>query len=411
MLGTIYLTADGLNVVISEFNIRSFKMPSLRELDTRLGTVEKDLADTWLDLQAKDLYISNKRGITTTSFRDDSRLDPGWPSSKYAIDPDWEYLTLPHTDSFTSTDIDLTTSSGTNYNTIATLTPVGVNVISQDSYTDTLSLSPASFSSVAYLQTSQSCSMNLTPSGDLLTIPFVAELLSTDDYDRWINSELAKLNDPSSWFTGGWRGGQGNSSSLANLTSGSNQTTLDTSTNKNWTAEITKNIQGFCRQTTITFSVHGLPKSSDYSVDYFLYFGGVLVPVTTINATPSGTVAGSFRPKDDKSAMGQFTIPYGTSPGQNEVKIASAPLIINGAEWRFVSTATYTTQPNTTSINKLNNCRCNCYACNRCANCWSCTGRCGTGPLSQTLTVSNLSSVLKSVDVDYYSIWHNYKCC
>lgn len=405
LLGTVYLPADGLNATLHEFNVKSYKMLKLRELDTRLGTVEKDLADTWLDLQAKDLFVSNKQGITTTSFRDSSRLDPGWIGSSYAIDPDWECITLPHNDEFVSTDVSITFSTGTNYDTVCTLTPVGVNVISQDSYTDTISLAPTDFANVQYLQTSQSASTNLYPSGDLLTIPFVSGLMSTDDYGRWINSDLVTLNDPAAWFTGGWRGGQTNNSQISSLTTGSNQTTIYSNTTKDWTSEITKNIQGFCRQRTITFNVVGLPKTSDYQLDFSVYFGGIRVPVTVLNGTPHGVTAGSFRPKDDKTAMGQFTIPYGVAPGQIEVKIISSSMIINSTEWRFVSTATYMSIPNSSVVNNLNNCRCNCYACNRCANCWTCTGRCGTGPISQTINLaSSTSRVLKSLDIDYYSV-------
>ena len=368
--------------------------------------LEKDVASTWLDIQAKNLFISNKLGLTTASFINDNRVDKGWPGISYSIDPDWQVLTLSHDDVFLSTTIDNVSTTGSTYSTISTLTPVGVSVVSQDNYTDTKSLAFSNLNT-SVAQRSQSISLNFSPSGDFLTIPLVSSATEINsDNDHWIFSDVSKLNDPSPWFNGGWRGGQLADSRIINTESGSSITSNQS--NVSWINTFLQGTQGYCRQIQISFTVFGLPASEDFALDYFLYVGGVRVMVSPTSGTPVGSIQGTFKPKTDKSASGTFTIPYGISPGQVEIKVVSSPTVIRGNEWQFIASGIYNSVANSSTINRLNNCRCNCYSCNRCANCWSCTGRCGTGPIAESFRVSASNQVLRSIDIDYYSVNNRY---
>lgn len=403
MLGTVYMPADGLNMVLHEFRISSLKVTEIQNLKSKADRTEKNLADTWLDMQAKSMPVSNKKGVSTTSFRNDERFDKGWPDLKYAIDPDWEQLALPHSDNFYNLEKDITNSTGTSYSTISTLTPVGIEIESQDKFTETVSLSPYVYSDQSRFLESQSIVMNLDPPGDFLTIPRISSSVE-EDVDTWGLSDVSKLKDPSSWFSGGWRGNQLNDQKIASDAGGSDtiKSTLEV---LDWTDRFLSDIDGNCRRINVEFTIPGgLPNPSSITTDFYLYFGGIRVDVTPTNETPTGSVLGSFRPKSDRTAKGVFTIPSNVSAGNVEVKVVSSPVILNGHEWRYASTAIYNTSTNQITSKILDKCRCNCYSCNRCANCWSCSGRCGTGPLSETFSVSSTDKILKSLEIDFYSV-------
>ena len=403
MLGTVYMPADGLNMVLHEFKISSLKVTEIQNLKNKVDRTEKNLADTWLDMQAKSMPVSNKKGVSTTSFRNDERFDKGWPDLKYAIDPDWEQLALPHTDNFYTIERDDISSTGTSYLTVSTLTPIGVEIDSQDKFTDTISLSPYIYSDQSKFLESQSIIMNLDPPGDFLTIPRISSSV-LEDTDVWGISDVSKLKDPSPWFSNGWRGNQLNDQKIASDAGGSD-TIKSTLEILDWTEQFLLNTDGNCRRIPIIFTISGgLPNPSLIITDFYLYFGGIRVDVTPLDETPTGSVLGSFRPKSNRSAKGQFIIPDNISAGNVEVKVVSSPVIINGHEWRYSSTSIYNTSVNQALSKIMDKCRCNCYSCNRCTNCWSCTVRCGTGPLSETFNVSSTDRVLRNIEIDFYSV-------
>ena len=341
-LGTVYMPADGLNMVLREFGIVAMKVTELQNIKSKVTQTETSLALTALEMQAKSLPVSNKVGVSTSSFINDSILDEGWPDQKYSIDPDWNRLTLSHTDTFLSTDIDTTLTTGTTYSFVTTLTPTGVEEIAQPSagYDSSVSIAP-NFSNQSLLQTSQISTLKLMPQGDFLSIPRV-DVNAVEDSDIWRFSKVSKLFDPSPWFTGGWRGGQRNDQALADTARGTTRIVIGDVSSKSKSSEFLFGLSGNCRQIDVKFEIlGGLPDPNALPLNFYLYFGGIFVPVTCLNDTPPGSVPGTFRAKQSKSAFGVFRIPPNVPAGKIEVKVISSPTVINGSEWRFVASTIY----------------------------------------------------------------------
>jgi hypothetical protein len=399
LLGKVYCPADSLDMVSTEFGVTTLKVIDLHNMRDRIIRTEQNLADTWLDMEAKSMEVSNKTGISTSSFRDNSRFDLGWSESAFAIDPDWEELTLPHIDYLYYTEIDEARSTGQAYTTVCTMVPNGTETISQPYYTGSESIAPYAAISQDMMMQSQSVYMNLMPSGDPLIIPKNTSVISGTDADLWSSSDIALLSDPSPWFSKGWRGNQQAETSESS-------TTLT----QTWSSTYIKNINGVCRKLSVLFDIPGgLTPVVGVELDYFVYFGETLVTVELINGTPVGSVANSFRPRpSDRGATGRFTIPSDVPEGCIEVKAISSPVPVNGQDWRVTVSAIYNATVTQELTSVFNRCRCNCYGCNRCSNCWSCTGRCGTGPVAETLESEGRLRVLKNIEFDFYSVHPSY---
>lgn len=402
MLGKLFMPADSISMVITEFGVVTMKVLDLHNLRDRVLRTELNLADTWLDMEAKSMEVTSKKGISTSSFRTTDRFDLGWEGSSFSIDPDWEELSFPHTDYLYYTEVDETLSTGKVYTTVCTLVPNGTEQISQPYYTHQESIAPFATVSQSLLQQSQSVYMNLFPSGDPLVVPKSSTLSGTStDSNLWANSSVSQLSDPSPWFAGGWRGNQ--QSEVAN--SDQVSTVTNTTLSASWSSEYISGITGVCRQLSVIFDIPGgLNPVANTDLDYFVYFGGVLVDITLINDTPNGSVSNSFRSRtSDNGATGRFTIPPNIPAGNIEVKVISSPVQVNGNDWRVTMSAIYTATVTSQLTTVFNRCRCNCYGCNRCSNCWSCTGRCGTGPLAETLEAPGKLRILKEIEYDFYS--------
>lgn len=405
-LGKVYCPADSMTMPLTEFGVTTLKVVDLHSMRDRILRTELNLADTWLDLDAKSLEVTNKKGISTSSFRDNSRFDLGWSGSSFAIDPDWEELTLPHVDYLYYTEIDEARSTGKAYTTVCSMVPNGTTTISQPYYTGSESIAPYTLISQDMMLQSQSVYMNLLPSGDPLIIPKNTSIITDTDADTWAASEVARLSDPSPWFAGGWRGNQQNEGLAGSSTDTNSNTTLSQS----WSSQYIKNINGVCRKLSVMFDIPGgLAPVAGVELDYFIYFGHTLVTPELINSTPVGSVANSFRPRSaDRGATGRFVIPSDIPEGCIEVKAISSPVSVNGADWRVTVTAIYNATVTQELTSVYNRCRCNCYGCNRCSNCWSCTGRCGTGPVAQTLESSGIMRVLRDIEFDFHSVHPRY---
>ena len=396
MLGKIYLPPDSTQMYLTEFGVTTLKVLDLHNLRDRVLRTEINLADTWLDMDAKSIEVSNKKGISTSSFRTNDRFDLGWEDSNFSIDPDWEMLSFPHTDYFHYTEVDETQTTGAVYTTVCTLVPTGTETVSQNYYTAIESIAPFEGVSQASLQTSQAIYMNLYPSGDPLIIPSASA--DGTDGELWASSSLSYLTDPSVWFSGGWRGNQ------------QDETSTTTTLTQSWSSEYVKGITGVCRRLSVIFDIPGgLAPVEGVDLDYFVYFGGVLVDIELLNGTPVGSVANTFKARStDSGATGRFSIPKNIPSGSIEVKIISSPVQVNGTDWRVTISAIYNATVSQELTTVFNRCRCNCYGCNRCSNCWSCTGRCGTGPLSETLEAVGKNRILKSIEYDFYSTHPKY---
>jgi hypothetical protein len=408
LLGKVYMPADGLNMVVTEFGVVTLKVVDLHNMRNRITTTEQNLASTMLDMDAKSLPVSNKKGISTSSFQNNDRFDLGWPDVAYSIDPDWQELTFPHEDSLYTVLVDDAQTSGTIYSTVSTLSPSGVTRIEQPYFTGHESIAPYALADQDSFLTSQSLYMTLNPSGDTIIIPRTQYFTDEADADAWSKSDVAKLTDPSVWFAGGWRGGQQDDAGQAG--DGGVQAVSSDSQTQQWSSQYIRDIQGVCRQIPVTVTIPGgLPATDELELDFFLYFGGVLVPITLLNGTPSGSVANTFRPRTtDSGADVRFTIPPNVPEGRIEVKVISSPVMINGKSWTTSVTAIFDAAVVEKLTMVFDRCRCNCYACNRCANCWNCRGRCGTGPLAETLEPIGQMRFLRNIELDFYTVNPRY---
>ena len=113
-----------------------------------------------------------------------------------------------------------------------------------------------------------------------------------------IEQQISKLEDPSPWFAGGWRGNQGTDRSVAESTTGTTSTVTSDIVTVDKTNLFMRGISGNCRQISVTFTIPGgLPDPTSTPLDLFLYFGNILVSVTPLDGTPEGSVSGTFRSK------------------------------------------------------------------------------------------------------------------
>ena len=407
-LSLIYCPADSLYVNNQNYDIQSLKVKELHKMLNRTDLLEQQISQTWLDLQAKSLPVPNKKGIMTLSFTTNDKIDPGFPGTTYSIDPDWQQLALPHTDSFASTTIDPDSSTIQQYKTIATLVPNGSNYVEQPFYTGDESIAPYALAAQTALQDAQNASMSLSPSSDTLIIPRTAVFSGLSDANAWAASDIKKLSNPTQWFSNGWTGGWGTRTfGNAYVYDFSIQTTSDVQT-ETWTSNYIRDIPGNCRQITVAWSVAGgLLPTADAALDYFIYFGGVLLTPTLTNGTPAGSAPNSFRPTASRGASGTFVIPPNIPEGRIEVKIQSTVMAINGNDWRQIVISTFDAAVVEQLTMQFTQCRCNCY-CNCWCNCYNCRGRCGTGPLAETLEPIGRKRFLKSVDIDFSRVHPTY---
>jgi hypothetical protein len=404
LLASIYCPADSLDMLLRSRGVVTFKVHDLHDMRDRVIRTEQNLASTWLDLDAKSLPVSNKKGVTTTAFHDNERIDSGWPDTAYSIDPDWEELALPHSDSFYTCEFDESVSSCEVYSNMCTLRPNATESVEQSLYTGHESIAPYALANQDNLQAGQSAYMKIKPAGDTVIIPRTINMGEGEtqaDIDAWINSDLAKLSNPTRWFSKGWTGG------TEKRVTDTGQTVDSPSTNQKetWTTSYMREIQGVCRQIRVDFDIPGgLIPTESAELDYFLYFGNTKVSPTLLDDTPRGSAPGSFRPRPiDNGASGWFTIPANIPEGRIEVKTISNPMMINGKEWRQTLIAVYDAAVVEQLTIQFEKCRCNCWChCN--CNCWNCRGRCGTGPLAETLEPEGKLRVLKEIGVDFYSV-------
>jgi hypothetical protein len=413
LLASIYCPADSLDMMLRLKDVKTLKVLDLHNVRNRLIRTEQNLANTWLDMDAKSIPVTNKTGITTTAFHDNDRIDFGWPGTQYSIDPDWEELALPHVDSFYTAELDQNSSTCAFYNTFCTLVPNGTEVIEQPFYTGNESIAPYALANQDSLQSGQSAYMLIQPHGDTVIIPRTLTFAAQADADSWAASDIAKLTNPTRWFSKGWSGG----SEKRNVTVGSYgwATFYDTidapSTNQTqkWTTEYMRDIQGNCRQIQVNFNIPGgLIPTANAALDFYLYFGGIRVIPTLTNSTPPGAVSGTFRPRPlDNGASGYFTIPANVPEGRIEIKATSTPMTINGQDWRQTLIAIYDAAVVEKLTMEFEKCRCNCWCYCNC-NCWNCRGRCGTGPLAETLEPIGRQRMLKEIAVDFYSVHPDY---
>jgi hypothetical protein len=413
LLASIYCPADSLDMMLRAKDVRTLKVLDLHNVRNRLIKTEQNLANTWLDMDAKSIPVTNKKGITTTAFHDNDRVDAGWPGTQYSIDPDWEELALPHVDSFYTATLDQNSSTCAFYNNLCTMVPNGTEVIEQNFYTGHESIAPYALANQDDLQSGQSAYMLIQPHGDTVIVPRTLHFSAQSDADLWSESDVAKLTNPTRWFSKGWSGGtEKRSVVIGSYGWATFYDTIDapsTNQTQKWTSEYMRDIQGNCRQIAVTFTIPGgLIPTAHAELDYYLYFGGIRVTPTLTNSTPPGAVPGTFRPRPlDNGASGTFVIPPNVPEGRIEVKVTSTPMTINGNDWRQTLVAIYDAAVVEKLTMEYESCRCNCWCYCNC-NCWNCRGRCGTGPLAETLEPVGRQRMLKEIAVDFYSANPNY---
>jgi hypothetical protein len=405
-LARVFCPADSLDVLVTEFGVRTLKMEDLNVMRDRVAQTEQNLASTWLDLDAKAFPITNKKGVVTTSFANNDRIDKGWPGSKYSIDPAWEQLTLPHDDSFYSLEYEPTASTCMSYDRMLSIEPNGTEIITQNFWTKDESISPYALAGQDLLSKAQSTYLVIKPHGDTVIIPRSVSFSSEADADAWANSDIAKLSNPTQWFSKGWTGGT-EQRAVVGAGSGDNHLTTASSNQKEtMVSEYMRDVLGNCRQLEITWEIPGgLFPTSALEMDFFLYFGGRVVTPTLTNGTPPGSASGSFRPRTlDNGASGTFMIPANVPEGRIEVKAESSPVNYNGKIFKQAVIAIYDAAVVEKLTMTFERCRCNCW-CNCVCNCWNCRGRCGTGPLAETLEPVGKQRVLKSI-TGYFTKMH-----
>ena len=409
IIAKIYCPADSLLMSLTNLGVQTLKVTDLHKMKNQISVTEVNLASTWLDLDAKSIPISNKKGIMTTSFTSNERLDIGWADTAYSIDPYWEELAMPHVDSFYSLSIDLANTTTQTYSSLCSVVPSGTDSIEQSNYTGTESIAPYALAGQTALEQAPSAYMTIFPTSDTLIIPRTQVFGGLTDANAWVASDVAKLSNPTKWFSKGWTGGtETRSFDNAYVVGVSIVTELDTQT-ETWTANYIRDIQGNCRQIEITWNVPGgMIPTSEAQLDYFIYFGGVLVTPTLTNSTPPGSLPASFRPVSaTNGASGTFTIPPNIPEGRIEVKIISTPMTILDNLWRQTIVVTYDAAIVEQLTMQFTQCRCNCY-CNCWCNCYNCRGRCGTGPLAQTMEPIGRKRVLKEIGIDFSKVHPTY---
>lgn len=414
VLATVFCPADSLETSLRRHGVRTFKMKDHHKIKERIETAEVNIATTWLDLDANAIPVSNKKGLMTTSFADTSRVDTGWAGSAFAIDPTWEELALPHTDSFHSSSVDVDTTTATVYQDICTIPPNGTTSIEQADYSGNESIAPYALAAQSYLGDAPSAYMTISPTGDTLVIPRTQIYESLSDVNAWLASDIAKLSNPTQWFSKGWTGGTETRTFGNAYTYDFNIVTASSKQTETLTATYIRDIQGNCRQIEVSWNVPGgMIPSSEAELDYFIYFGGVRVSPTLTNATPPGSVTDSFRPRaGTNAASGTFTIPPNIPEGRIEVRISSTSMLItdeSGVEtlWNHNIVATYDAAVVEQLTMQYQACWCNCY-CNCWCNCYNCRGRCGTGPLAQTIEPTGVRRVLKELQIDFATTSFTY---
>ena len=407
-LSLVYCPADSLAMVSTPFGTKALTAKDWHIILEKTETLEEQMAVTWLDIQAASLRIPNQTGILAVQFVNNDFIDSGWAGVTYSIDPDWQQLALPHTDAFVSTAVDTTSSTVQTYKTISTLVPNGSNYIEQTYYTGHESIAPYALAGQQALMEAQNASLNISPSSDTLIIPRTTTFATLDDANAWVGSDVSKLTDPSQWFSKGWIGGTERHYMGGCGHAGWYQETESSTQTETLTSIYIRDIPGNCRQIEIAWNVpDGLVPTAEMVLDYFIYFGGVLLTPTLDTGTPAGSVPKSFRPNANRGASGTFTIPPNISEGRVEVRITSTVAEINGSDWRQNIIATFDAAVVEQLTMSVTRCRCNCY-CNCWCNCWNCRGRCGTGPLAQTVEPIGIKRFLGSVDLDFYSVHPTY---
>ena len=418
-IARIYCYADNNNMALSNLGVQTIKVTDLHEMKTQITTNELNLASTWLDIDAKSIPISNKKGVMTTSFTNDSRIDSGWANSSYSIDPAWEELAMPHTDSFYSITVDAENTTAQLYSNLCSVVPNGTDSIEQSSYTDDESIAPYALANQDALSDAPSAYMSISPTGDTLIIPRTQVFTSQADADAWVASDVAKLSNPTRWFSKGWTGGVETRSfygydAYRGAYLDHTETVTSSTQTQSFTASYIRDIPGNCRQIEVTWNIPGgLIATEDAELDYFIYFGGVLVTPTLTNGTPEGEATNSFRPNPgSNSASGTFIIPPNIPEGRVEVKVLSTPITFTDeygttTEWKQTIVCVYDAAVVEQLTMQYTSCRCNCY-CNCWCNCYDCRGRCGTGPLAQTLEPIGRKRVLKEVEIDFSKVHPTY---
>jgi hypothetical protein len=387
-LAKVYCPADSLYPTVINTGIHTLRVSDLNTLKERVVRTETNLAKTWIDMDAKSIPVTNKKGVFTSAFHDDKAIDKGWPNVDYGIDPDWEEIGMPYTDSFYSAIVDTGASTASIYDAICTLTPNSTYQVSQPFYTGDESIAPYALANQDWLAHSPSATMTVNPMSDTVTIPRVQEFASLSDADAWMQSDVRRLSNPTQWFSKGWTTGNvaGNTAS------------------QEFTREYIRNIDGFCRQRWVDFNIPGGLITPDKvpGVDYYLYFADRMVTPTLLNGTPPGSVPGTFRAKADGSASGRFYVPVNVPEGRIQVRATSTDMTLGSTTWKHNVVTTYEASIVEQLILRTFVCRCNCW-CNCNCNCWTC-GRCGTGPLAETLEPVGRMRVLKDLVIDFFSV-------
>jgi hypothetical protein len=256
-----------------------------------------------------------------------------------------------------------------------------------------------------------SASSTLIPSGAAVTVgsSTVTGVKTMEEAMAWAMSDIAKLSNPSRWFSKGWTGGtEQRVVTVADEGGIQHVTTASSKQNEVFTSEYMRDIQGNCRQLEVTFDIPGgLMKPDVMDLEFFMYFGSSKVDVVPLDDTPSGSLPGSFKAKPNGSAKGTFLIPAGIPEGRIEVKAVSNPVIINDKEWRQTVVAIYDAAVVEKVTMVFERCRCNCW-CHCVCNCWNCRGRCGTGPLAETLEPVGKQRVLKQFMIDFTQVHPDY---
>ena len=414
MLATIYCPADSMEVYAKKAGIKTFKMTDHHKMKQRVQNTEEELSRTWLDIDAKSIPIANKKGIMTTSFTSNERLDPGWSGSAYSIDPYWEELAMPHVDSFYSLEVDTDSTTATVYQDICSVVPNGTTYIEQADYSGNESIAPYALTAQTAWEKAPSAYMTISPTGDTLVIPRTQVFTTQTDAEAWLASDVSKLSNPSQWFSNGWTGGLEKQYMGGCGHAGWYFETESSQQTETLTSNYIRDIQRNCRQIVVSWDVPGgLIPTSEAQLDYFIYFGGTLVTPTLTNSTPPGSLPNSFRPRSaTNGASGTFMIPPNIPEGRIEVKIMSTPMVITDEQnvsndWRQVIVCVFDAAVVEQLTMQFTRCRCNCY-CNCWCNCWDCRGRCGTGPLAQTIEPVGTQRVLKELEIDFSTTSFTY---
>lgn len=321
-IGSICAMPNSDKLTVVNNTIKVSTMERIQNTINRVNDLEYNLSITDLDRQAmQGEPVTDLKGVYTDGFLNFNKVDPTYEGVDYSIDPIAGRLNLPYTEALTK--LSPGSFPANNYKQFGNVFCCNYTeklVLSQPFSTRTMLVNP-------YMVFTPTMGISIDPMVDnwidhsTITVNQVNTTTTNlqrwwlHANDPWAQEEKQKweamgFNDPANSNNTGMGSGENNYLGVysnEHITGSKNETILDEA------------IQ-FMRQTTVKVSSKTFPFSEN---NIQCKFDGRIVPLTPLNSTLTGALAGSVKATSTGVVEAQFTVPEGVPCGTKEVELFS----------------------------------------------------------------------------------------